>query len=439
MTDVSPQRPTKVRFMVLAIATGVALLLYLDRYCLSTSDTLIRDDLKLEESDMKDIRSAFFLTYALGQIPMGMLSDRFGVRKMLSIYMIVWSAFTGLIGAIRGYYDFVFYRLGCGLFEAGAYPACAGMIRQWSNESTKGTWSAVVSFGGRFGGTVTPLIIPALILQYGWREVMYALGVGGVAFGTFYYWFFRDRPREHPWVNDAEARLIEGAGKPADAALVKTPWLRLLTHKGLWMSSFVQFGVNFGWVFILTNLNSFLEDVYRVREVSDRAWMVFTVMVFNLPALLLGGRLTDYLTGRFGKRLGRMLPMTLPRFISAGFYVALALVVAFDSDRVVNPWLLVVLLGFMAFFSDLCLPAIWGFTLDVGKRNVGIVLGWSNMWGNFGAFFTPQAVFYVSKSQWGWPGVFWMLGGAFVLIAIVGLFIDASDPLEPDEPRLATA
>jgi ACS family glucarate transporter-like MFS transporter len=432
MAEITLARPTYIRYGVLVLATLVALLLYLDRFCLSTSDVKIQEDMKFSPEQMAWIRSAFFFTYALAQIPMGRLSDRFGVRATLGCYMVVWSAFTGLIGAIQGVADFVIYRLGCGLFEAGAYPACAAMIRKWFPESMRGTASGVVSLGGRFGGTITPLVIPFLMVEFGgWRNVMGGLGVFGVAYGLWFLFVFRNRPREHAWCNPAEVALIEGEhATPMDPPPLHIPWRRLLTHTSLWLSSFIQVGVNFGWVFILTgDLNSFLKNHLGVSE-EARPWMVFTIMVFNLPALILGGRLTDSMTSRYGKRWGRALPMAVPRFISAMFFLAVGLLLAFIEG--VDPWFIVLLLGGMAFFSDLALPAIWGFNLDVGKRHVGVVLGWGNMWGNLGAFATPLAINYVTNTcHLGWHWVFWMFAATFIIIGVAALFIRADDPLEP--------
>ena len=95
-------RPTKIRYGVMVLVTFVAILLYLDRYCLSTADRDIKDELKLTESQMANVLGSFFLTYAVCQIPFGLLSDRYGPRKMLTFYMLIWSALTGCIGLARG-------------------------------------------------------------------------------------------------------------------------------------------------------------------------------------------------------------------------------------------------------------------------------------------------------------------------------------------------
>jgi sugar phosphate permease len=435
MEDNGAARPSRIRFGILVLATLIALLLYLDRYCLSTSDKLIQDTMKFSDRQMALIQSAFFFAYALGQIPMGWLSDRGGVRATLSCYVIFWSAFTGLIGAINGVVDFVIYRLGCGLSQAGTYPACAGMIRLWFPENMRGTASGIVSLGGRVGGTVAPLVVAYLIALFsGWRAAMIGLGLFGVVYGAGFLLFFRNRPRQHPWVNADEAALIEGAAPVDDTAgPAGTPWQRLVTHPSLWLSSFIQFGINFGWVFILTNLNRFLGSYFNVPD-DVRPGMISIVMLCSLPALILGGRLTDIMTTRYGKRWGRALPMAVPRFASAACYLLLAVVLAVGEE--VNPWTVIVLMGTMVFFSDLSLPAIWGFNLDVGKRHVGLVLGWGNMWGNLGAFVTPLAVDFVVNPQEGlglaWPWVFAMFGAVFTVIGVAALFIRADDPLEPD-------
>src|ERR1019366_10349354 len=97
---------------------------------------------------------AFSLTYAIGQIPGGWLSDRFGPRLTLALYLAIWSALTGLMGFVHGFLLLVLFRLGCGLFEAGAYPACAGLIRRWIPFEKRGLARGIASIGGRLGGTI---------------------------------------------------------------------------------------------------------------------------------------------------------------------------------------------------------------------------------------------------------------------------------------------
>src|SRR5262245_50951393 len=105
--------PTSVRYIVLALTVVVAVLLYLDRYCLGYVTPYVRESLKLTSGQTEFMLSAFFLTYAFGQLPGGWLADRYGTRWMLSIYLAVWSVLTGLTGFADTFAVLLLLRFGC--------------------------------------------------------------------------------------------------------------------------------------------------------------------------------------------------------------------------------------------------------------------------------------------------------------------------------------
>lgn len=441
-------RPTRTRYLVLVLAVLVAILLYLDRYCLSVAMDDVQRSLGLSPEQRAAILGAFFLTYALGQTPFGYLADRFGARKMLSAYMFVWSLFTAAMGLARGYVDLYVYRLACGLFESGAYPACAGMIKRWIPESRRGLASGIVSIGGRFGGVVAPLVTAQFMLLSGvvapewdrWRMPFWIFGGGGVVFAIFFYLVYRNSPHEHPACNSAERDLIEGPPKPttthapAVAVQHRLPFGEVLFHPGLWCSSLAQFGINFGWAFLLLSIYEYLEKVLKA-DLAEKGAMGSFIALLSMPALIVGGLMVDAFSKQFGKRWGHILPMVVPRLVAAGLYLVVVALGNLWADAGelsrVQTWTIVTLFGLIAFFSDLCLPAIWSFNLAVGGRNVGFVLAWGNMWGNLGAWLSPIVLTAVQKA-YGWNAVFVTCSGVFVAVAGVSLLIDATKAL-PEE------
>ena len=477
------ERPTRVRYGVMILVTFVAILLYLDRYCLSTADRAMKIDLALSEEQMADVLGAFFLTYAVGQIPFGILSDRHGPRRTLACYMIVWSALTGFIGLARGYFSLVLFRFGCGLFEAGAYPACAGIIKRWIPYRSRGLASGIVSLGGRLGGTITPKLTAILMVALagwhtaspsqqtcqamsvqglttptglddgiaraavaaelatldtatGWRSVMLLYGLYGVGLAVVFWLIFRDSPREHSACNSAEADLIlshdPNPSHQDQMVPLKALFLGVIKNASLWFCSLVQFGINFGWVFLITYLNRYLQEVHHV-PIETRGTMNSLVIGLSLPALIVGGWLTDKMTRRLGQRWGRCLPLTLSRFVSAAAFLAVPFV-----D---NPWIIVLLFGAVAFFSDLGLPALWAYNMDVGGRNVGFVLGWGNMWGNLGAALSPKVLNMVvqhfvhegKSPKFAWDAVFLTCGLVFVVVGFASLWVDATKRVDVGE------
>ncbi len=166
MADVSSEPPTQRRFQVVGWAAVMSLLLYLDRFCISISTDYIRQDLAISPSLISWLSSAFFFAYALGQVPSGWLTDRCGVRLMLSGYILAWSAFTGLQAFAQSFAVLCLLQLGCGLAQAGAYPAGARLVRNWNPPTSRGSASSLIALGGRAGGALAPLLTAWMMVQF---------------------------------------------------------------------------------------------------------------------------------------------------------------------------------------------------------------------------------------------------------------------------------
>ena len=164
--EATTQRATRVRYLIVAAATLMSFLLYLDRFCVSFAVDYIRQDLGMTQGQVKWFLSAFFWSYALAQVPSGWLSDRYGARIMLVIYILTWSFFTGLIGAANSFAMLVVSRLGLGFGQAGAYPTAASIVGRWMPVTARGSASAIVANGGRIGGALAPVLTAYLIVQF---------------------------------------------------------------------------------------------------------------------------------------------------------------------------------------------------------------------------------------------------------------------------------
>jgi len=557
----APTRPTGVRHFVVFLATLVAVLLYLDRICLSIVERYVKDDLGLSNPQVGLLLSAFFWTYAVGQVPAGWLTDRYGARLTLALYVMLWSSFTGLMGLATGLVMLLLLRLGCGLTEAGAYPASASLLSRWVPAAQRGLASGIVSIGGRIGGSVAPVLTAYLVVAFvpletpsrltaadvpdpaalcvlletpdaktsaslaravlkrlppdaaavvkwanehkasspldeeqtkvllaslnqvlldpslrddidrkemalpgekdrslargsveverdnrlmleagfptaisslyreAWRPVMMIYGGVGIGVGLFFWLFFRDRPRLHPRCNAAEVALIEGTLPPAQTAGKSTalPFGSLLRDRNLWLVSLAAFGTNFAWVFLLTWFPRYLLEVHKV-PVTVRSWMTGIPLAVGIPALYLGGRLTDFITLRAGAYRGRCVLLSMSRLLGvAAFGACLWLG---------SPWLVTAAMVLVSFATDLGTPAFWAYCQDVGGRHVGSVLGWMNMWGNFGAALSPYLFgFLVNRGQWNLMFVFCAL--AFLVSAVAALGVDASRPIAFEETKAA--
>jgi MFS transporter, ACS family, glucarate transporter len=566
----SSARPTSIRYIILGMTTLVAVMLYLDRWCLGFVAQDIGDQLRLSRRDVDLLQSVFYFSYAFGQIPAGWLADRFGQRTMLTLYLFSWSVLTALMGVATSLSVLLLFRLGCGLFEAGAYPACAGLVRRWMPPGQRGLGSAFVSIGGRIGGaiafpltaylmvafatrsgspefTARDLIAPREIAQqlvepgaaksdtftealakhvrphltdaqrhflsalaatpvetaasagtvaqlaellndllrwpdfakgldllpykakmpaevltdigrsgaapeseqvirrnrllfevalpnrvcklygWGWQPTVFVFGAAGVLLACMFWSFFRNRPRQHPLVNAAEAQLIEGGDAAPKKREASVPagvlWRGIVGNRSLWICSLVQFGTNFGWVLLGTKIPEYLERVHQVPKI-EQGWLLFLPYVLSVPMTMVGGAWTDWMTRRWGLWLGRAFPIASTRFLAAGAFLACILLNA--------PWPVTLAMCVMSVTSDMGLPALWAYNLDVGGRNVGLILGWGNMWGNLGAFASPVLLGMIQES-YGWNAVFITCAVVFAVIGVASFGIDATRPIAPPQ------
>jgi ACS family glucarate transporter-like MFS transporter len=451
MTSLSrdAERPTNIRYWVLGLTTLVAVFLYLDRMCLSVAERSVKDELAISDRDMAWVLGLFYLPYALAQLPAGWLSDRFGARVVLGLCLAAWSAFTGLMGLANGLVMLIVCRLGCGLFEAAGYPAAVGLIGKWIPLDRRGFASGVVSAGGRLGGGIAPYLTAVLMLAFasasatrpagsddlldvsgpGWRPVLMIYGGAGLAVAAVFFWMFRDSPRQHPNCNAAEIALIEGDSRvpPAKTRRPPLPFRSMLTSTGLWLASIVGFLTNLGWAFLFSWFPRYLKEAHQV-PLGERGLMMSITVLVGMIGMCWGGALTDSLARRLGRRWGRSLPLSLSRF-----FVALAFA---SCVLVETPWAATLALAMVALGTDLGTPAIWAYSLDVGGKHVGAVLGWSNMFGNLGAFLSPIVLNMLIFDK-NYDYVFLACAGAFVLAGVLSLFIDATKPVVPGDSLAA--
>jgi MFS family permease len=431
----SDARPTRVRFGVLAATTAASIILYVHRAFVSEilKFDQVRSDLELTPADDKRIHFAFFFSYALLQVPLGSLADRFGRRLVLTIDIVLWSIVTAMVGIASSAGMLLILRLILGIAQASAYPAAGGLIGRWFPLSHRAKAISIVTSGGRIGGIITPLLTSLLIAQAGmrWQTVILLYGFVGVAIGIWYWIVVRDEPVDHPGCNVEEKELIAHGRVAVDPNAVKTPVsppiMALLTSRSIWCMAVSQFGTNIGWAFIITTMPRYFTEA---RQASNVAGGGMTSMIWALGAvgMLLGGGLTDRMTLRFGMRWGRIGTMIATRFISAAF-----ILVAMKTDDI---WQCAYMLAAMSFFCDLGIPAAWAFAQDVGGRSVGAVLGFSNMVGNLGA--AVAATLYEWSDLWlgtekSMDGTLYCAMVGFLVAGVSALGIDASKPLVPEE------
>jgi len=442
-------RPTSVRYVVLFATALVAVFMYVDRACLGQVSADIQKELHLQDWQMDWVKGAFFFSYALAQVFSAVFAVRFGLRHTFAACLFLWSAFTVLTGLAGGFVVLVAARLLVGVSEAGAYPISASLVRNWFPLHRRGFASSVVALGGRFGGALSLLITPVLVVSLaaypkevhgaiggglamteydphtsGWRLTLQLFGLVGMGYAVVYWFVSRDRAADHPRANAAEADLVPPSPPKASEPF---PLLDILTSRNVWLLSLTQFASNIGWAFILNSLGDYLETAHGLTGWAKGVATSLPLFV-GICGMFAGGFVTDALSKRVGLRWGRALPMSATWFAAS----AAAAVAASTTDY----RLVVAMLCAVALCVDLGVPATWAFAQDIGGRHTGAVLGWANMCGNFGAALSPVLLGWVQRSfavadvpTSGWPAAFVVCAVTFSVAATAALGLNSTRPL----------
>lgn len=444
--------PTRTRLLVAAVLTVAACLLYLDRFAVGIASEEIRKDLNMSQKEMAWFLSAFFWSYALFQVPAGWFSDRMGPRRVLTFYIVGWSAFTAMIGKADFVWQAILLRLLFGAFQAGAYPVCSGLIRSWFPVDQRGKASAVVSLGGRSGAILAPILTASLMAVDGisWRGVLMSYGIAGLVVAGLCYWICYNKPYQHPWSNDAERRLIDGetpstfagedSGGGVPVAVIGFPWKGIVTSISLWGNCAVQFCTNIGWLFVVTWLPRYLGDVHQV-PLKEQALMTAAPTAAGVAGMIFGGWYTDRAARKYGTKWGRRIPVMVTRFVAAFGYLFCYVLGTWFADAEPSrwlPWLIVSGLCLATFSCDLGIPAIWAYAQDVGGPFTASVMGWGNMFGNFGAAIAPliyNAILGEAPSVQNWNQLFAMCCGIFLIAGAASLTLDSTRSIIPASER----
>ena len=393
---------------------------YLDRVAISVTRPHIAHDLNLSPTQMGYVFSAFYLAYAVFEIPSGWWGDRVGTRRVLTRIVCWWSAFTVLTGVAFSYSSLVAIRFLFGAGEAGALPNVARTFSRWFPRQERGTAQGVFFMSAHLAGGLTPMLVTALLVYFNWRSLFVLFGSLGFVWSVAWYRWFRDSPAEHPAVGAAERELIE-SGLAADPghALEATHWKRLLGNRTVVCLCLMYFTQAFGGTFYVTWLPTYLAS--RGLTGMTAGMLAGLPLMLSAAADLLGGVATDRAARRLGLRLGRIT--------IGGGALAAAGVFTIASAFVASPVAAAVLIALGGASSNFLLGAAWGTCLDIGGRRSGAVSAAMNTSGQVGSILSPILVAAVVRRFSQWSAPLYLAGVLFLLGALCWLWVDPTKPV----------
>ncbi|XUW86899.1 MFS transporter [Burkholderia sp. M6-3] len=157
------------------------------------------------------IVSLFSFAYGFVQIPVGLLYKRLSEKTtgfLFSIFMILTSVFTGLMGTTSSVFLLQAYRVGLGLSEGPLGIGCTNVINRWFPAKEKGTATGLWIAASKLGPLIVPSVCIVVIQLWGWREIFYVFAVPGILLAIVWMFTVTNSPSENRFCSEAEQRYI---------------------------------------------------------------------------------------------------------------------------------------------------------------------------------------------------------------------------------------
>ena len=237
------------------------------------------------------------------QVPSGVLVDVYKPRIVITLSTVGWGFFQ-TVAAVSANWVMLLTRLGLGATEAPIYPAGGKLNAIWMTPNERARGATLLSGGAPLGAALGAIVIAGLITGLGsWRLAFIVAGIGTMACGLLAWWYVRNSPREHPMVNEPEARHIEEAHAAEDAKnthIDAGSWVSYFRFRSVWCMCL-------GWMFfntvfygLLTWLPNYLFMVHGFN-IATLGGATFIIFFSGFVGELVGGWISDEWRARGGR------------------------------------------------------------------------------------------------------------------------------------------
>ncbi len=416
---------SRVRWKIFLLLLGLVSINYIDRASLSIAMPLIATEFALEPATQGLLLSSFFWTYALMQIPGGMLADRFKPRIVIAGATVGWGLFQALAAVATSWPMLVLTRLGLGVSEAPIYPAGGKLNGIWMTPHERGRGAALLDGGAPLGAALGSIVIAWLIGVSGsWRMAFVVAGVGTMLCGLLAWHYIRNTPRDHPGVNEAEARHIEEAHAREDDLAPASHggnFLGFFRYRSVWCMCL-------GWMFfnsvfygLLTWMPTYLFRVHGL-DIKSLGSASFFIFFAGFVGEIFGGVVADKWLAGGGH------PNTVYRTLF-GVAAVVATVSIFSVAYVGSPLAVVLLLASTLFFLRWC-GMYWVIPSALASRDrSGFLGGCMNLGGNIAGITVPLIVGFIVQFTGSYFLALMFFAAAGVALLACSLSIDYSRKL----------
>jgi ACS family hexuronate transporter-like MFS transporter len=424
------KRVGSYRWMICALLFFAATINYIDRQVLGILKPTLQTEFGWSETDYGWIVFSFQTAYAVGLLFVGRLMDRFGTKKGFAFSITIWSlaamahawavpigvaaaallSWFGFISSSAAFVSvvgFIIVRFLLGLGEAGNFPASIKTVAEWFPKKERALATGIFNSGTNIGALATPLVVPLVVLYWGWYEAFIITGVIGFIWLGFWLLIYR-RPDDHPRLSKEELAYIQS--DPAEST-VKVPWKRLFPHRQTWAFAIGKFLTDPIWWVYLFWVPDFLNRQHGL-DLKTFGIPIAVIYIIADVGSIGGGWLSSKMI-KMGWSINRSRK-------TAMLICALAVVPIVIASTTSSLWLSVVLIGIAAAAHQGWSANIFTISSDMfPKQAVGSVVGIGGMFGAIGGMVIAPLVGYILQTSGSYVPIFIIAASAYLVALLI--------------------
>jgi sugar phosphate permease len=254
-----------VRWRIPVILGVTVFVNYLDRNNLALALPRIAQEFGWSDREVGSkgdlLLAAFFLSYALSNMLLSPLAERFGPKRSVIAAIAAFSLFTILSAPFgQSLTALIVLRLLLGFGEGVHIPMLSAISSRWFPVGERSRANAIWGAGILLATATAPLIVIPLINAIGWRPMFAVLGVVGMLLSIPLVWFLvEDEPRRDSNVSDGELAYILSGRETSTVTAVRTSRAGYTRDRRFWLAvlggtlnAFCAFGI-LNWLPIYFN------------------------------------------------------------------------------------------------------------------------------------------------------------------------------------------
>ena len=399
------------------LGSGV-LVNYFDRTNLSVSAPLLQQDFGLDAAQLGWLFSAFFWSYAIAQIPTGLILDRFGVSPIGRIGAALWSIGTALTALAGGFGGLIAARALLGIAEGPAFPGNAKATGYWFPRNERALATSIFDAAAKFSNVIGAPLMAVTVTYFGWRGAFWATAVLSLLYFVAFYVFYRDpsadshlSAREHEYIR-AGGAAPEGVSASGSTAMLGY----LLRNRKVWglTIGFAAYGYSF--YLFLTWLPGYLVREQHLSLIGSASFTTIPWIVATITDLVIGGWMVDHLISR-GYDETRVRKSVLVLGMLAGLAVFGAGFTTSTGWAIL--WISIALGGLAA-----AAPVGWSIpSLIAPQGAAGTIGGIMNFFNNAMGIAAPIVTGYIVGATSSFSDAFLVAGGVLLLGILSYVFL----------------